>query len=82
MPLTHERRAHIIGRLIDNEVDNVTQFALRDLESLREYVRAAAHFEALDDDTLQGLYDQAFQDMDKPMRLVPHTPELPAQEDC
>lgn len=58
--MTPEEREKLIERLIDNAVENVTQFALQDPASLREYVSQAEAFDKLDDDTLENLHENAF----------------------
>jgi len=56
-------RNKAIERLIDNAVDNVSQFVLQGLDDdLREYVRRAEGLEELDDDTLKNLLEVAFGD--------------------
>lgn len=53
-------RDKVIERLIDDKVDTVTQWAIGDADSLREYVSDAENLEELDDDTLANLYENAF----------------------
>ena len=48
-------RNEVIQRLLEDRVQQVMEWALRDLDSLREYVRSREEFDKDDDDFLMDL---------------------------
>lgn len=58
------KRADIIQRLVEDIADNLQEFALRDRESLEEYVREAEKFEDYEDADLVFAYEHAFDEAD------------------
>lgn len=58
--MEQKRREKIIERLIDDKVDTITQWAIIDVPSLREYISQAENFEKIAIDELERTYEIQF----------------------
>jgi len=55
-------REKMADRLLENLVETVTQWAVGDWDSLREYLASVERFDKLDDDALVSAYEAQFGD--------------------